>query len=108
MDSSNRSIRRLFCDARHCSTCSFSEIVLIIRESRQTPLEPIQSRESRTYPCGDLVEERSLLLEQAVNKVAICALQVGVTPEDIISLLDSGMSITELLAFLASKPSGIA
>jgi hypothetical protein len=55
-----------------------------------------------------LVEERSLLLEQAVNKVAICALQVGVTPEDIISLLDSGMSITELLAFLTSKPSGIA
>jgi hypothetical protein len=49
-----------------------------------------------------------LILERAVEKVAIFAQQVGVTPEDIISLLDSRMSITELLAFLASKPSGIA
>ena len=36
------------------------------------------------------------------------AAQVGVTPEDIISLLDSGISIRNLLAFLASKRSGLA
>jgi uncharacterized protein (DUF433 family) len=34
--------------------------------------------------------------------------QVGVTPEEIISLLDSGISIRDLLAFLASKRSGLA
>jgi len=34
--------------------------------------------------------------------------QVGVTPEEMISLLDSGISIHDLLAFLASKASGAA
>jgi hypothetical protein len=34
--------------------------------------------------------------------------QVGVTPEEMISLLDSGVSIPDLLAFLASKTSGAA
>jgi uncharacterized protein (DUF433 family) len=36
------------------------------------------------------------------------AAQVGVTPEEIISMLDSGISIRDLLAFLASKRSGLA
>jgi len=34
--------------------------------------------------------------------------QVGVTPEEMISLLDSGISIQDLFAFLASKSSGAA
>jgi len=50
----------------------------------------------------------SLLLEQAVEKVVLFAQKIGVTPTEIISLLDSGMSITELLAYLESKRSGIA
>jgi hypothetical protein len=29
--------------------------------------------------------------------------QVGVTPEEMISLLDSGLSVRDLLAFLTSK-----
>ena len=67
----------------------------------------MQSRESRTYPCGDLVEEHRRLLEQAVEKVVRVAQQVGVTPEDIISLLDFGIDIRDLLAFIASKTSGV-
>jgi hypothetical protein len=55
-----------------------------------------------------LVEEHSLLLERAVEKVVLFAQEIGVTPAEIISLLDSGMSITELLAYLGSKRSGIA
>jgi hypothetical protein len=71
-------------------------------------MEPMQPREWRTQPCGGLVEEHSLLLEQAVEKVVLFAQKIGVTPTEIISLLDSGMSITELLAYLESKRSGIA
>jgi hypothetical protein len=42
-----------------------------------------------------------------VEKVVRVAQQVGVTPEDIISLLDSGIDIRDLLAFIASKASGV-
>jgi hypothetical protein len=45
-------------------------------------------------------------LEQAVEKLVRFGQQVGVTPEEMISLLDSGISIRDLLAFLASKTSG--
>jgi len=47
-------------------------------------------------------------LEQAVEKVVRFGQQVGVTPEQMISLLDSGITIRDLLAFLASKTSGVA
>jgi hypothetical protein len=54
-------------------------------------------------------EERdSLLLEQTVEKLVRFGQRVGVTPEEMISLLDSGISMRELLAFLASKASGAA
>ena len=82
------------------------EIVLQSENGRLSIEQLLPESVAQKY--RDNSEAHRLLLEQAVNKVAICALQVGVTPEDIISLLDSGMSITELLAFLASKPSGIA
>jgi hypothetical protein len=71
-------------------------------------MEPSQTPESLTQDCDRFFEERRLLLEQAVEKVVRVAAQVGVTPEQIISLLDSGISIRDLLAFLASKTSGAA
>jgi hypothetical protein len=48
------------------------------------------------------------LLEQAAEKLVRLGQQVGVTPEKIVSLLDSGISIRDLLASLASKASGAA
>lgn len=71
-------------------------------------MEPSQTRESLTQNCDRSVEEHRRLLEQAVEKVVRVAAQVGVTPEEIISMLDSGISIRDLLAFLASKRSGLA
>jgi hypothetical protein len=71
-------------------------------------MEPSQTPESLTHNCDRFVEEHRLLLEQAVEKVVRVAEQVGVTPEEIISLLDSGISIRDLLAFLASKRLGFA
>ena len=47
-------------------------------------------------------------LELAAEKLVRFGQRVGVTPEEIISLLDSGISIRDLLAFLASKSSGAA
>jgi len=45
------------------------------------------------------------LLNRAVGKIICYGELVGVGPEEIISLLDSGMSIRDLLLFLASKDS---
>jgi hypothetical protein len=56
----------------------------------------------------DWYEQDALLLEQAVEKLVRFGQQVGVTPEEMISLLDSGISIRDLLAFLASKTLGTA
>jgi hypothetical protein len=56
----------------------------------------------------DLVEKDPLLLQQAIEELVRFGQQVGVTPEDMISLLDSGISIHDLLGYLASKTSGIA
>jgi hypothetical protein len=71
-------------------------------------MDPSQTPESLTQSCDRFVEEHRVLLEQAVEKVVRVAAQVGVTPEEMISLLDSGISIRDLLAFLASKRSGLA
>ncbi len=53
-------------------------------------------------------ERDALLLEHVAEKLVQFGQQVGVTPEQMISLLDSGISIHDLLAFLASKSSGAA
>jgi hypothetical protein len=71
-------------------------------------MEPSQTPESLTQNCDRFVEEHRVLLEQAVENVVRVAAQVGVTHEDIISLLDSGIGVLDLLAFLASKRSGLA
>jgi hypothetical protein len=55
------------------------------------------------------IDEKDLhLLERAAEKLVRFGKQVGVTTEEMISLLDSGISIRDLLAFLASKTSGAA
>jgi hypothetical protein len=56
----------------------------------------------------DSDERDAILLEQVAEKLVWYGQQVGVTLEEMISLLDSGISIHDLLAFLASKSSGAA
>lgn len=56
----------------------------------------------------DFDERDAILLERVADKLVRFGQQVGVTPEEMISLLDSGISIHDLLAFLASKSSGAA
>jgi len=47
-------------------------------------------------------------LEQAVLKMALVAKQFGLTPEDLIKLLDSGLSVEQLLDYIWAKQSGRA
>ena len=71
-------------------------------------MKPLQPPELLSQDCEDFVEKDAILLQQAVEKLVHFGQQVGVTPEEMISLLDSGISIGDLLAFLASKTSGAA
>lgn len=55
-----------------------------------------------------LVEKDTVSLQRAVEKLLLFGQQVGVTPEQVISLLDTGCDVRDLLAVLASKNSGAA
>jgi hypothetical protein len=66
------------------------------------------SKKSLTQNDPNFAKTDAILLQQAVEKLALFGQQVGVSPEQMISLLDSGCSIRDLLAFLASKNSGVA
>ena len=70
-----------------------------------TPHSPqsIDSSQSK-----DLDERDAHLLEHVAQKLVQFGQQVGVTPEEILSPLDSGISMRELLTFLASNASGAA
>jgi len=56
----------------------------------------------------DFDEGEAMMLAKVTDKLVCYGRRVGVTPEEMISLLDSGISIRDLLAFLASKSSGAA
>jgi hypothetical protein len=56
----------------------------------------------------DFDEKDVILLKQVAEKLVWYGQQVGVTPEEMISLLDSGISIKGLFAFLTAKQSGAA
>jgi len=59
-------------------------------------------------PTDELTEREAQVFEQAVTKLVLYGRKVGVPPEEMISLLDSGMSMRGLLEFLAAKGSPAA
>jgi hypothetical protein len=52
--------------------------------------------------------QRRASFERAVVKMALAAEQPGLTPRDLIYLLDSGMSVVQILDYIAAKQSGRA
>ena len=54
-------------------------------------MEPLRFSGSITPNYEEFLGEHRCLLEQAVEKVVRVAQRVGVTPEEIVSLLDSGI-----------------
>jgi hypothetical protein len=57
---------------------------------------------------GNLDEAEAELLEKVADKLVRFAQLVGMTPEEMVSLLNSGISIHELLAVVLSRRSGVA
>ena len=55
----------------------------------------------------DFVEMNPVLM-RAIEKLLRFGEQSGVSPDEMISLLDSGFSVPDLLAYLSSKTSGVA
>ena len=47
-----------------------------------------------------------ILLQRAIERLVRFGQQVGVSPEEMVAMLDSGVSVYDLLAFLERKASG--
>jgi hypothetical protein len=97
----------LVCDARHGGICLVPETLLVITEPRVAPRGVLLFRQSCAGE-GPACPGLTIALvswSQAAEKLVRFGQQVGVTPEEMISLLNSGISIRELLAFLAAKNS---
>ena len=62
-----------------------------------------QPSESDPRDSEDSAEQDEILLQRAVEGLVRFGQQVGVSPEEMISLLDSGISVSDLLAFLKWK-----
>ena len=62
---------------------------------------------AHTLPMTD-IRKSEAALERAVMKMAKAAEQIGLAPDDLIKLLDSGMSVEQLLDYIMAKRSGRA
>jgi hypothetical protein len=67
---------------------------------------PFQPPGSHPNDCEDSAEQDEILLQRTVDRLVRFGQQVGVSPEEMILLLDSGISVPDLLAFLEWKGSG--
>jgi hypothetical protein len=67
-----------------------------------------QFRPQQQSDCGNSLSENEVVLQHAVEKLVLFGQRFGVSPEEMISLLDSGISLPDLLTFLASKSSSHA
>ena len=50
-----------------------------------------------------LTYDQELVLERAITKLVLLGRQVGVDPDQMISMLESGMSAIELVEYLATR-----
>ena len=50
-----------------------------------------------------LTYDQELVLERAITKLVLLGRQVGVDPDQMISMLESGMSVIELVEYLATR-----
>ena len=60
-------------------------------------------RQGDRNSCADVAATDAILLRQAVEKLVRYGYKVGVTPEEMISLLDSGLSVRDLLEVVFSN-----
>jgi len=51
-------------------------------------------------------ERDQAILNRAIVKLALAAVKVGVTPDGLIELLNSGMTVAQLLDYIMAKQAG--
>jgi hypothetical protein len=54
----------------------------------------------------ELGEREFAVLRSAIAKMAAAAEQVGLTPDDLIAMLNSGMTTTQVLEYIIGKAAG--
>jgi len=59
-------------------------------------------------PTESLSPMQKEALQRAVGKIVDLGAQVGVSPDEMIELLKSGMTVGELLEYLAARPGEVA
>lgn len=69
---------------------------------------PSSARSLASGKINQLDETEALLLEKVADKLVRFGQLVGMTPEEIVSLLDSGVSIRDLVAVIVSRRPGSA
>jgi hypothetical protein len=57
---------------------------------------------------GPVTVDQQEILKRAVAKLVLIGDQVGVSTSDMISLLESGLTVGELLEYLALRDSGVS
>ena len=67
-------------------------------------MEPLRLQ-LRKNDCGSAVGEDEIFLQHAIEKLVRFGERVGVTPDQMIGLLESGISVVDLLVFLDWKAS---
>ena len=69
---------------------------------------PTYARSLASDNLNQLDETEALLLEKVADKLVRFGQLMGMTPEEIVSLLDSGVSIRDLVAVIVSRRPGSA
>ena len=54
----------------------------------------------------ELSEREYAVLRRVVAKMAVAAEQVGLSPDDLIAMLNSGMTTTQVLEYIIGKAAG--
>jgi hypothetical protein len=64
-------------------------------------------RSAHIHPMTDIGKDEAAL-ERAVVKIAKAAERLGLAPDDLIKLLDSGMSVEQVFEYIMAKQAGRA
>lgn len=66
-------------------------------------MEEVYSAKHETNVAEPLAATQEAILERAIAKLVMLGRRVGVTPEHMIALLESGLSVGELVEYMAAR-----
>jgi uncharacterized protein YoaH (UPF0181 family) len=77
--------------------------ILAASPVREKPMETHLSTNTNAEPVEALTYDQEMVLERAITKLVLLGRQVGVEPDQMISLLESGLSVVELVEYMANR-----